>query len=227
MIGFSWFFVKFWPYIQFFLPGIRIWGQNMPNLRARREKWRTTNVKLKLSTFYVFKFVFFKFERRVRPPSPRTGLSAPPRELFCPSPWAWTSAALRSLNCQSAGGRSRMWVGEGGRAGRGGEKRHFRGSGMLSSRPTLPHSPFRPHYFFSPPHVLSPSPANFHWFVSRFMVRFWIRFLARVLTKVWGRGKIINTMYSTTRPKEKIIKTTKKRPTKLWNYNPLNPLKSF
>ena len=27
-------------------------------------------------------------------------------------------------------------------------------------------------------------------------------FLARVLTRVWGRGKTINTVYSTTRPKE-------------------------
>ena len=29
------------------------------------------------------------------------------------------------------------------------------------------------------------------------------RFLARVLTRIWGRGKTRNTVYSTTRPKEK------------------------
>ena len=39
--------------------------------------------------------------------------------------------------------------------------------------------------------------------LDRFLARFLTRFLARVLTRVWGRGKTINTMYSTTRPKEK------------------------
>ena len=40
-------------------------------------------------------------------------------------------------------------------------------------------------------------------FLPRFLARFLTRFLARVLTRVWGRGKTINTVYSTTRPKEK------------------------
>ena len=40
-------------------------------------------------------------------------------------------------------------------------------------------------------------------FVTRFAVRFLTRFSARVLTGVWGRGKTINTVYSTTRPNEK------------------------
>ena len=44
--GCSWFFAKFWPYIQFFYPGIRIWGQKIQNFRARKEKLRKTNVNL-------------------------------------------------------------------------------------------------------------------------------------------------------------------------------------
>ena len=50
-----------------FLQGIRIWGQKMQNFRARREKLRKTNVKLKFHIFYVFLFDFLKFERRVMP----------------------------------------------------------------------------------------------------------------------------------------------------------------
>ena len=47
-------------------------------------------------------------------------------------------------------------------------------------------------------------------------VCFLTRFLARVLTRVLGRGKAINTVYSTTRPKETILKITKctKKPSK-------------
>ena len=40
-------------------------------------------------------------------------------------------------------------------------------------------------------------------FLTRCLTRFLTRFLARVLTRVWGRGKTINTVYSTTRPREK------------------------
>ena len=39
-------------------------------------------------------------------------------------------------------------------------------------------------------------------FLARFLTRFLARVLTRVLTRVWGRGKTINTVYSTTRPKE-------------------------
>ena len=42
------------------------------------------------------------------------------------------------------------------------------------------------------------------------MARFLTRSLARVLTKVWGKEKTIHTVYSTTRPEEKILKDTKK-----------------
>ena len=57
--GFSWFLVKICSYIQF-LQGIRIWGQKMSNFRARREKLRKTNVKLKFHIFYFSKFDFFQ-----------------------------------------------------------------------------------------------------------------------------------------------------------------------
>ena len=44
-------------------------------------------------------------------------------------------------------------------------------------------------------------------FSTRFGARFLTRFLIRVLTRVRGRGKTINTLYSTTRPKENTLKT--------------------
>ena len=55
-----------------------------------------------------------------------------------------------------------------------------------------------------------------------FLARFLIRFLARVLTRVLGRGKTINTMYSTTRPKEKRNKTSKDV-----KFNPSNSLTAY
>ena len=48
-------------------------------------------------------------------------------------------------------------------------------------------------------------------FLARFLSRFLARVLTRVLTRVLGRGKIINKAYSTTRPKEKYIKSRKHR----------------
>ena len=44
-------------------------------------------------------------------------------------------------------------------------------------------------------------------FLARFLSKFLDNFLARVLTRVWGREKAINTVYSTTQPKEKHVKT--------------------
>ena len=40
-----------------------------------------------------------------------------------------------------------------------------------------------------------------------FLIRFLTRFLTRALTRVLGRGETRNTVYSTTRPKEKTLKT--------------------
>ncbi len=64
-----------------------------------------------------------------------------------------------------------------------------------------------------------PSDFLFAKFVTRFLGRFLIRILAGVLTRVLGRGKTINTVYSTTRPNGKILKTTKK----ISNLSPLTP----
>ena len=58
-----------WPtfgHIYSFLQGIRIWGQKMPNFRARREKLRKTNVNLCFSYFSVFYLTFLTFQLRVK-----------------------------------------------------------------------------------------------------------------------------------------------------------------
>ena len=50
------------------------------------------------------------------------------------------------------------------------------------------------------------------------------RFLARVLARAWGGAKSINTVYSTTRHKEKPIKITTNVKTNAKTITPLTPL---
>ena len=64
-LGFHIFLNKF-GFTYSFSQGIRIWGQKLQNLRARRGKTWKTNVKLQFSIYSFSKFDFFRFEPRVK-----------------------------------------------------------------------------------------------------------------------------------------------------------------
>ena len=86
-------FHDFWPkfgYIYSFLQGIRIWGQKMPNFRARRGKIGKTNVKRIFSIFYflIWFFLNLNLGLKGRINHPAALEASPPSHSPWLIPWA-------------------------------------------------------------------------------------------------------------------------------------------
>ena len=77
-------------------------------------------------------------------------------------------------------------------------------------------------YFFN---IVFPTNQAISW--PDFCPGFLTRFFARVLTRVWGTGKIINTVYRTTWHQAKTIKHKKEAKEHLKPLKPPNPPKPF